>query len=181
MVPLVVLSQFCFCHCFLCLLPPGSCRFKRRLILFLYFFSRVWSCFVLEPLWFSFETVMPTCFLKPLEFWRFCRHFCLKDLRSGMCLLDTLNGFFMAWIYRRSLEDTKSTASDLLNQLNLFLVPHRKQEVSLLVRKPHWNFWGHASEFGSPESILLSPVGWDADDLLQPFPHDHFRFVWCNA
>jgi len=24
---------------------------------------------------------------------------------SGMCLLDTLNGFFMAWIYRRSLED----------------------------------------------------------------------------
>lgn len=124
MVPLVVLSQFCFCHCFLCLLPPGSCRLKKRLILFLYFFSRVWSCFVLEPLWFSFETVMPTCFLKPLEFWRFCRHFCLKDLRSGMCLLDTLNGFFMAWIYRRSLEDTKSTASDLLNQLNLFLVPH---------------------------------------------------------
>ncbi|CAE7265587.1 hoxN [Symbiodinium natans] len=24
---------------------------------------------------------------------------------SGMCLLDTLNGFFMAWIYRTSLED----------------------------------------------------------------------------
>lgn len=23
---------------------------------------------------------------------------------SGMCFLDTLNGFFMAWVYRRSLQ-----------------------------------------------------------------------------
>lgn len=35
---------------------------------------------------------------------------------SGMCLLDTLNGFFMAWIYRRSLEDEMQ-----MTYFNLFL------------------------------------------------------------
>jgi hypothetical protein len=30
----------------------------------------------------------------------------VRSLEPG--LLDTLNGFFMAWIYRRSLEDRRS-------------------------------------------------------------------------
>ena len=37
---------------------------------------------------------------------------------SGMCLLDTLNGFFMAWLYRTSLEDRA------LGWNNNFMVAH---------------------------------------------------------